>query len=612
MSKAQNLSQTISSSLAWSISRSFSPASSNRHKRKMSTPTDTKNSILNSSQNFPNLYKIKNRTMRNGIKVNPETAAQVIKDFLIPMFNYDNRNRTEKLRKRVFGLKDEEKRSQSFSEHEGTVYAELNLSTQLNREIQKLREKNESLQRKVYEITQEKESINYEYEKLKEKNIQNETNIFALNLQCLSLQHDCSNLAINFTFMKLQLEEYKEKYDQCFEIKEKLSKELHEEKAGNDKLRNKAIQLEHGASLLVLENEIMGERLKGLFTAFDHIAGNASLASQLENEIEILRKNLFFLASFNLNLIEELNSIIKVKDSLLEASQELSIVKDDLKNQRDRIVRTFKENAGNFQRELQTAQQEREKYKLQASEFEKKFGDLNQEYNRLRMRLKSFQHRFASSEADERICKNCQRPYTEKDNFNWSCRTHPSKIIDDIWFCCGKIGKEASGCVTSKHISKEDDEFELNQTKTVSNLCTSCREFGHIKEDCPKDPNTRTKFPPVEELERITENLKRKNKISNLASGIQEKVVQILETRLEGSEFAKIDQETNNDEEDKTSNEEKNTKSFWDLEKLKAEVTFDEDETSIKIDFSSQNNASMKQKHQNFIISMEELKNAIP
>jgi hypothetical protein len=49
--------------------------------------------------------------------------------------------------------------------------------------------------------------------------------------------------------------------------KEKFLEALHTEKANNDKLKNKASELGHSNGLLKMENDIMAERLKGLYDA---------------------------------------------------------------------------------------------------------------------------------------------------------------------------------------------------------------------------------------------------------------------------------------------------------------------------------------------------------
>ena len=43
------------------------------------------------------------------------------------------------------------------------------------------------------------------------------------------------------------------------------------------------------------------------------------------------------------------------------------------------------------------------------------------------------------------------------ENFNWSCRVHASDFGGEMWWCCGKNGKDQPGCKFSKHASKEDE-----------------------------------------------------------------------------------------------------------------------------------------------------------
>ena len=60
-----------------------------------------------------------------------------------------------------------------------------------------------------------------------------------------------------------------------------------------------------------------------------------------------------------------------------------------------------------------------------------------------------------------KICKNCQKEYNERENYNWSCRTHQSEYGGDMWWCCGKKNKEDPGCKYGKHVTQEDaDEDE--------------------------------------------------------------------------------------------------------------------------------------------------------
>jgi hypothetical protein len=94
------------------------------------------------------------------------------------------------------------------------------------------------------------------------------------------------------------------------------------------------------------------------------------------------------------------------------------------------------------------------------------------------------------------ICKNCTKEYNEKDNFNWSCKTHKSEWSGEVdpvtkkekgmYWCCGNERKESQGCISGKHECKEDEEeeednsmkkMEKNHYKNMKCLC--CKEIGH-------------------------------------------------------------------------------------------------------------------------------------
>jgi hypothetical protein len=100
-----------------------------------------------------------------------------------------------------------------------------------------------------------------------------------------------------------------------------------------------------------------------------------------------------------------------------------------------------------------------------------------------------------------KVCRNCSKEYSEKENFNWSCRVHQSEWGGEMWWCCGKRGKEQPGCKFSKHETKDinEEEFKDQEAQEQEKLrrqkqqkCKSCKEIGHSISECPRDPNFRT------------------------------------------------------------------------------------------------------------------------
>lgn len=107
------------------------------------------------------------------------------------------------------------------------------------------------------------------------------------------------------------------------------------------------------------------------------------------------------------------------------------------------------------------------------------------------------------------MCKMCAQEFHEKENFNWSCRTHRGVYGGEMWWCCGKRGKDQPGCKFAKHESKEDEDEDDDTGKRSTKgkhlkymRCNCCKELGHTIDICPRDPNIRTNEDPYDELER--------------------------------------------------------------------------------------------------------------
>lgn len=92
----------------------------------------------------------------------------------------------------------------------------------------------------------------------------------------------------------------------------------------------------------------------------------------------------------------------------------------------------------------------------------------------------------------------------------WSCRTHQSDYSGEMWWCCGKPGKEQQGCKYQSHESKDDDDEDMEDEKAGDKKanknyvrCSCCKEVGHTIDDCIRDPNIKTGVKADVEFERI-------------------------------------------------------------------------------------------------------------
>lgn len=123
------------------------------------------------------------------------------------------------------------------------------------------------------------------------------------------------------------------------------------------------------------------------------------------------------------------------------------------------------------------------------------------ERDKMKLRIVKLKSRKGKVDYGIKMCRCCGKEFPEKENFNWSCRTHQYDYNGEMWWCCGKRGKDQPGCKWSKHESKEDEDDEedehdreQNKQKQMSLVrCQCCKEMGHMIDDCPRDPNFKTK-----------------------------------------------------------------------------------------------------------------------
>ena len=73
--------------------------------------------------------------------------------------------------------------------------------------------------------------------------------------------------------------------------------------------------------------------------------------------------------------------------------------------------------------------------------------------------------------------------------------------------------------------------------KLLNAKCYSCKDYSHLPEDCPKDPNLRSLWPEPEEMIRIKDILKLKQRGVNEANEWA-KMMDMLEGKVGETAFA--------------------------------------------------------------------------
>jgi hypothetical protein len=100
----------------------------------------------------------------------------------------------------------------------------------------------------------------------------------------------------------------------------------------------------------------------------------------------------------------------------------------------------------------------------------------------MKTRILRLKMRKGKTDHNIKLCKNCGIEFPEKENFNWSCRTHQIKEYSgEMWWCCGKRGRNQPGCKYAMHEIKldDDDDEDGDQSKKTKKQdlmrCHCCR-----------------------------------------------------------------------------------------------------------------------------------------
>lgn len=408
-----------------------------------------------STVSHTHLSKLRSLRHSSRLQITPQLAAEVVKDYLLPLFETETRHETDKLRGETFGLNNQG----------DTILSELRLSSRLLTELKEIqgeleRARKELTLAKASEQTAVMDLMRYQAELVEEKTkIRFLTTVQSEKVR--STQHNAVYLSSQLRQAQTSLSEE--------ELKSKrFSTLLQEERGKSDKLRNRTIELEYTNSLLRMENDIMGDKLKGLYQAMEGLVQGKGEAERVKGELEWWKEAGKELGELMDQLTSELNSCLLELDSLRSDNSHILHQRQESIDEKMRLARTAKDRIQSLHRDLQIQEDENAKLKLEAEKMEKRMQDLTIEFGKLRTKMTQYkQRRKAYGEAEERICRHCQKVYIESENYNWSCRIHQSEYGEDMWWCCGQPAKEAPGCRISKHESKDDEEDEEDLEKKV-------------------------------------------------------------------------------------------------------------------------------------------------
>lgn len=163
--------------------------------------------------------------------------------------------------------------------------------------------------------------------------------------------------------------------------------------------------------------------------------------------------------------MEEMRSTITTlqteRDTFRDETKDLNQIKTQYQTQNQIILTATKEKLTKLDSKLKYFADQAVLMKSSVLKYEKQVKQLSDERDKLKERIKKIMAKKGNFDQSQKTCKNCSKDYDEKENFNWSCRVHSSEFGGEMWWCCGKKGKEQAGCKFSKHESKDDEENNL-------------------------------------------------------------------------------------------------------------------------------------------------------
>ena len=223
--------------------------------------------------------------------------------------------------------------------------------------------------------------------------------------------------------------------------------------------------------MINFEKDIIAEKCNGLYKAFNNIIGTHSFFNKLLQEYSFLSQEMTKIIKSFEEISKNYSQVSNEKEMLMTELLDLSEMRSDLRNKKSKLVKDFKEQFSLMQKNVSISLGEKETYKQRYLELDKKYQDLVEEFKKFRQKVKEKYSLIRVNE--EKFCKNCQKIYDESDNFNWSCRIHPSNFNGESYWCCGKSGKDALGCLVSRHMNKEEteDNDELKMSINTKNIC---------------------------------------------------------------------------------------------------------------------------------------------
>jgi len=444
--------------------------------------------------------------------VEPGLAALVVRQYLLPMFE-GKKNRLDP--SGGFGLLDEQQPSVAGGPQEG-IFGELRLSDQLLDELQQTKLNMNDLRRKYASSEGARERLETQVGKFNNNIAEATTSLRQAQVREQTARQETAALESEILLLSHQKKELEQESRKLQTENAKLASRLLSEEGKVERLSQVVAQNQNTSSLSQLESDVLQSQVQNLHS---RVAGLFGITKNLLDERSFNRAvhelNTKKVEMYTEKIWQELDRLTDERQKLEMDQEELNISKSNLEDHRTRLTSELDDQRLKNQAELVKMFDEKEIIRKERDKLSKKLKELTEDRDKLKRRMKKYRLR-RLFDHETVMCRNCGKDFMKTENFNWSCRTHTSEFGGEMWWCCGKIGKDSLGCKFSKHESKDDDDDlddkerrekeEVEQRIWNANVrCYGCKDIGHMAKNCVRDPNMRTKYSAQKELQRITQ-----------------------------------------------------------------------------------------------------------
>lgn len=420
------------------------------------------------------LSNLKSRMCKPKTHVSPEEVSRVIKNYVIPMF--EAKSLTSARSSKILGLSPQNRAStRQLEAPAGTVYSDLKVITELAKELEVTKASAEILQAKYADSLAAVQAVTLELDMLRNKAHLTEKKLQISQFQQELQQQDYKKLQTRIEAYELRSKDYKNLYTQAEEAQRKLKEALNEMSANQSHLHSQNFKLGNANEVLRIENRILGERLAGLLRSFS-VNGQLKLQEELSLKLKQYQHYATH-AHSNCAGLEETVRRLQADNTQLKCDfDEIVGTYTDTRNDSSKLVASLRRRITSYESIVQRTTEENSQQASKLLLQDKLFKQLTLEHSKLLQKLKQHKTKLWQDDGLEQLCRNCNKTYLETDNFNWSCRVHPSDFGGDLWWCCGKADIHALGCLLRKHVCKDDDqekaEAMMNDQRLGAKICS--------------------------------------------------------------------------------------------------------------------------------------------